>query len=252
MLSGMANVVVITGGGRGIGAECAVAFGRAGWDVGVGYRTDAVAAAQVVAKIEAMGRRAVACRADVSSESDVVAFFAAVDRELGALGALVNNAGIVDVPSRIADMGAERLERIMSVNVVGAFLCAREAVRRMSTSYGGSGGAIVNVSSGATKVGSPGEYVDYAASKGAIDVLTLGLAREVGPEGIRVNAVRPGIIKTEIHARGGQADKPERLGATVPLGRSGEPAEVAPAIVWLCSNEASYVNGAILDVTGGR
>jgi NAD(P)-dependent dehydrogenase (short-subunit alcohol dehydrogenase family) len=191
-------------------------------------------------------------QADVSLEDDVAELFGRVDAELGPLGALVNNAGIAAPPRRVDELDAARLARMMAVNVIGPFLCAGQAVRRMSRRHGGSGGSIVNVSSGATRVGSPGEYVDYAASKAAVETMTLGLAKEVGGEGIRVNAVRPGIIDTEIHARTGQPDKPTRLAPTVPLGRPGTPGEVAAAVTWLCGDEAGYVSGAVLDVTGGR
>ena len=229
-----------------------MAFARNGWDVAVGYQRDDDAAGYVVAEVEALGQHGVAIGVDVASESDVIGLFERARNELGEVQAIVNNAGIVDVPCRLDEMNVARIKRMMSVNIIGTFLCAREAVRTMSTRHGGGGGAIVNVSSGATKIGSPGEYIDYAASKGAIEVLTIGLAKEVGGEGIRVNAVRPGIIETDIHARGGQPDKPERLAKSVPNGRAGKPHEVAAAIQWLCTDEASYVNGAILDVTGGR
>jgi len=248
----MARIVVITGGGRGIGAACARAFARAGWDVAVGYVGDRPAAEAVAEEVRGEGRRALAVAGDVAREADVVALFSRVDAELGRLGALVNNAGIAAEPRRVEELDARRLERMMAVNVVGAFLCAREAVRRMSTGRGGAGGAIVNVSSGAARIGSPGEYVDYAASKAAVDTMTLGLAKEVAAEGVRVNAVRPGVIETDIHARTGQPDKPARVGPNVPLGRAGRPEEVAAAVLWLAGDEASYVTGAILDVTGGR
>ncbi len=248
----MANVAIVTGGSRGIGAAVVQALAEGGWDVAVGYHSDGEAARAVVGRVEALGRRAIACRLDVGDEEQVVALFDRVRTQLGAPRALVNNAGIVAPPSRLDDMSAERIQQMFKVNVLGAFLCAREAVRAMSTHHGGSGGAIVNVSSGATKVGSPAEYVDYAASKGALEVLTLGLAKETGGEGIRVNAVRPGIIDTEIHARNDQPDKPARLASTVPLGRAGSPEEVAAAVCWLCSDASSYVSGAILDVAGGR
>ena len=243
---------MVTGGGRGIGAACALGLARAGWDVAVVYVADADAARAVVGAVAAEGRRALAVQADVSLEDDVAELFGRVDAELGPLGALVNNAGIAAPPRRVDELDAARLARMMAVNVIGPFLCAGQAVRRMSRRHGGSGGSIVNVSSGATRVGSPGEYVDYAASKAAVETMTLGLAKEVGGEGIRVNAVRPGIIDTEIHARTGQPDKPTRLAPTVPLGRPGTPGEVAAAVTWLCGDEAGYVSGAVLDVTGGR
>jgi len=248
----MERIAVVTGGGRGIGAACALGLARAGWDVAVVYVADADAARAVVGAVAAEGRRALAVQADVSLEDDVAELFGRVDAELGPLGALVNNAGIAAPPRRVDELDAARLARMMAVNVIGPFLCAGQAVRRMSRRHGGSGGSIVNVSSGATRVGSPGEYVDYAASKAAVETMTLGLAKEVGGEGIRVNAVRPGIIDTEIHARTGQPDKPTRLAPTVPLGRPGTPGEVAAAVTWLCGDEAGYVSGAVLDVTGGR
>ena len=206
----------------------------------------------MVTACQAAGARAVAVRADVSHEPDVLALFQRVDHELGTVGVLVNNAGVVDVRARVDEMGLERLERMMAVNVVGPFLCAREAVRRMSTRHGGSGGVIVNVSSAASRLGSPGQYVDYAASKGALDTMTLGLAREVSGEGIRVNCVRPGIIDTDIHASGGQPDKAAERGPHSPIGRAGRAVEIAAAVAWLCSDAASYVTGAVLDVTGGN
>jgi NAD(P)-dependent dehydrogenase (short-subunit alcohol dehydrogenase family) len=218
----------------------------------VGYRVDGDAAGAVAARCQALGARAIAVAADVSREAEVVGMFAAVDASLGPMGALVNSAGVVDRPVRVADMTAERIVRMFAVNVVGSFLCAREAVRRMSTRTGGPGGAIVNVSSAASRLGSPAEYVDYAASKGAIDTMTVGLAREVADEGIRVNAVRPGLIATDIHASGGQPDRVGRLAPLVPMQRGGTALEVAHAIAWLCSAEASYVTGALLDVAGGR
>jgi NAD(P)-dependent dehydrogenase (short-subunit alcohol dehydrogenase family) len=245
------SVAVVTGGSRGIGAATAELLAAAGWDVCVGYRKDADAAQRVVTACQAHGVRAVAAAGDIGTETEVLALFVAADA-LGPVGALVNNAGIVDVATRVDAMSAERITEMMRVNVVGSFLCAREAVRRMSTGRGGNGGAIVNVSSAASRVGSPGMYVDYAASKGAIDTMTLGLAKEVAADGIRVNAVRPGIVDTDIHASGGQPDRANRAGAQTPLGRPGQPDEIARAIVWLCSDEASYVTGAILDVSGGR
>ena len=248
----MSRVIVITGAGRGIGAATAVLAARVGFDVCVNYRSDAAAAHTIVAEIERTGRRAVAIQADVGSESDVVRLFDAADRQLGRLTALVNNAGILETQMRLESMPADRLERIFRTNVVGSLLCAREAVKRMSVRHGGSGGAIVNVSSAAARLGSPDEYVDYAASKGAIDTFTIGLAREVGAEGIRVNAVRPGLIHTDMHALGGEPGRVERLRASVPLRRGGTSDEVARSILWLLSDEAAYVNGAIVDVTGGR
>lgn len=244
-------VAVVTGGSRGIGAATAPLLADAGFDICLSYRQDADAAAAVVAMCETRGVRARAVAADVSVEADVLQLFEAAD-ELGPLGVLVNNAGITGRKARVDELSAERIERMVAVNVVGAFLCAREAVRRLSTAHGGSGGAIVNVSSAAARLGSPGEYVDYAATKGAIDTLTLGLSKEVAAEGIRVNAVRPGLIKTDIHASGGQPDRVERMSDTVPMGRGGEAHEVARAIAWLCSDEASYVTGTLLDVSGGR
>jgi NAD(P)-dependent dehydrogenase (short-subunit alcohol dehydrogenase family) len=247
----MADVAVVTGGSRGIGAATAQLLARRGWSVCLSYRQDREAADKVVADCEALGVAALAIRADVADAAQVAAVFAAAD-ELGRLGALVNNAGIAGPRARVDELTAERIERMLAVNVVGAFLCAGEAVRRMSTRHGGTGGCIVNVSSGAARIGSPGEYVDYAASKGAVDTMTLGLAREVADEGIRVNAVRPGVIETEIHATYGQPDKPQQRGGSVPMRRPGQADEVAEAIVWLCSPESSYVTAAILDVTGGR
>lgn len=246
------GVAVVTGGSRGIGAVTAVELARNGWDVCLSYRADDEAAAGVLTRCEAAGARAVAVRADVASHADVTALFAAADR-LGPLSVLVNNAGIVDRKTRVDEMSPERLERMFAVNVVGAFLCAGAAVRRMSTRYGGGGGAIVNVSSVASRLGSPGEYVDYAASKGAIDTMTIGLAKEVAAEGIRVNAVRPGVIDTEIHASAGQPGRAALVGATSPLGRPGTALEVAAAILWFCLPESSsYATAAFLDIAGGR
>jgi NAD(P)-dependent dehydrogenase (short-subunit alcohol dehydrogenase family) len=248
----MSQLALITGGGRGIGAETARLLAGRGWDVCVSYRTDADAAAGVVADCERLGQRALAVRADVSVDEDIAALFKRCDVELGTLDALVNNAGIVAPKSRVDEMDRARLEKMMTVNVVGPMLCAGEAVRRMSTRYDGNGGVIVNVSSVAARIGSPGEYVDYAASKGAIDTMTIGLAREVAEEGIRVNCARPGVIDTEIHASGGQPDRAQRQAVNIPLKRPGQPGEVAAAIAWLCSPEASYVTWALLDVAGGR
>ncbi|WP_437298231.1 SDR family oxidoreductase [Sorangium sp. So ce426] len=248
----MADIMLITGGSRGIGAATALLAASRGYAVAVSYLRDEGAAASVVDEIRAHGGAALAIAADVSREEDVVRLFQTVDRDLGPIAALVNNAGVVDRQARLEDMTAARVERILSTNVVGSFLCAREAVRRMSTLRGGKGGAIVNVSSRASQLGSPGEYIDYAASKAAVDTLTIGLAKEVAAEGIRVNAVRPGIIATDIHASGGDPGRVERLQASLPLGRAGSPEEVAHAILWLASSESSYCTGSLLDVAGGR
>jgi NAD(P)-dependent dehydrogenase (short-subunit alcohol dehydrogenase family) len=246
------GVLMVTGGGRGIGAATARLAARRGYAVCVNYLRDRAAAEAVVRDIRAGGGQAVAVRGDVAVEADVVQLFQECDRALGPLTALVNNAGIVERQSRVEAMDAARLQRMFATNVVGAFLCAREAIRRMSTKHGGQGGAIVNVSSGAARLGSPGEYVDYAASKGAIDTMTLGLAKELAAEGIRVNCVRPGFVHTDIHASGGEPNRIERLRDSIPMKRGGDPEEVARAVLWLLSDEASYSTGAILDVTGGR
>ena len=245
------SVALVTGGGRGIGAATSVALARAGWDVCIGYLRDSAAADAVRAQCEALGVRAVVAAGDVATDDGVAAAFAVADA-LGPLGCLVNNAGIVDVAARVDQMSTARIERMMAVNVVGPFLCAREASKRMARSKGGAGGVIVNVSSTGSRIGSPNNYVDYAASKGAIDTMTLGLAKELANDGVRVNAVRPGIVATDIHASGGQPDRAAQMGPQIPMGRAGEPDEIAAAIVWLCSEEASYVTGAILDVSGGR
>jgi NAD(P)-dependent dehydrogenase (short-subunit alcohol dehydrogenase family) len=248
----MNQVLLITGGSRGIGAATALLAARQGYVVAVNYRQDAAAAGQVVASIQGSGGQARAIQADVSSESDVERMFREVGQQLGTPTALVNNAGILEQQTRVEHLDANRLRRIFETNVIGTFLCAREAVRCMSTRHGGQGGSIVNVSSRAAVLGSAGEYVDYAASKGAVDTLTVGLAHEVAGEGIRVNGVRPGLITTEMHASGGEPERVARLAPGVPMGRGGRPEEVARAILWLLSEEASYTTGAILDVSGGR
>ena len=245
------GVLLVTGGSRGIGAAVARSAAKAGWAVCLTYRDDAASAAEVTAGIEADGGVAVAVRCDVSVEDDVLAAFAAAE-SLGPLTALVANAGIVGARARVDELTAERVQRMLAVNVLGTVLCCREAVRRMSTRHGGNGGAITLVSSAASRLGSPGEYVDYAATKGAVDSLGVGLAREVAAEGIRVNVVRPGIIDTDIHASGGQPDRVERLGPGVPMGRAGRADEVAAAVLWLLDDAAGYCTGSILDVAGGR
>lgn len=247
-----APVMLVTGGSRGIGAACCRQAAAQGWDVAVNYTRDAAAAERVAAAVRAAGRRAITVQADVADEAQVLAMFARVDAELGRLGALVNNAGVVDQPSRVDGMDLARLRRMFDTNILGSFLCAREALLRMSTRHGGAGGSIVNLSSAAAKLGSPGQYVDYAASKGAIDTFTLGLAREVATEGVRVNAVRPGIIDTEIHASGGLPERARELAPQVPMKRAGSADEVAAAVLWLVSDAASYVTGTVIDVTGGR
>jgi NAD(P)-dependent dehydrogenase (short-subunit alcohol dehydrogenase family) len=246
------GVLMVTGGGRGIGAATARLAASRGYAVCVNYQRNREAAEAVAAGIRAAGGRAAAIAGDVSSENDVVQLFRESDRVLGPLAGLVNNAGIVAPMARVEAMDAARLQRMFATNVVGAFLCAREAIRRLSTRHGGKGGAIVNISSGAARLGSPGEWVDYAASKGAIDTMTLGLAKELAGDGIRVNCVRPGFVHTDIHAAGGEPNRIERLRDSIPMKRGGDPEEVARAVLWLLSDEASYSTGAILDVTGGR
>ena len=244
--------MIVTGGGRGIGAATARLAAKRGYAVCVNYLRDRASADTVVQDIRDDGGTAIAVPGDVASEKDVVHLFESCDRSLGPLTALVNNAGIVATKARVDSIDAARLQRMFQINVVGSFLCAREAIKRMSTRHGGKGGAIVNVSSGAARLGSPGEWVDYAASKGAIDTMTIGLSKELADDGIRVNCVRPGFVNTGIHAGAGEPDRIDRLRATIPMKRGGEPEEVARAILWLLSDEASYSTGAILDVTGGR
>ena len=248
----MQPIVLITGGSRGIGAATALLAARKGYAVAVNYTSNSLAADEVVRQIRDGGGSAITVQADVAVESQVLALFDKIDAKLGPLSSLVNNAGVVDVACRVGTMTVDRLQRMFNTNIIGSFVCAREAVKRMSTRHGGSGGSIVNVSSAASRVGSPGQYVDYAASKGAIDTFTLGLAKEVAAEGIRVNAVRPGIIATDIHASGGEPDRAQRLATQLPMQRPGTALEVAQAIVWLMGVDASYTTGALLDVSGGR
>ena len=248
----MSKVVLITGASRGIGAATARLAARQGYAVCVNYRQSKGDAESVVAAIEAEGGRAFAVEADVSVEPDVILMFEACDRRFGRLDALVNNAGILETQTRLDAIDTARLHRVFATNVFGAFSCARQAVRRMSTRLGGTGGAIVNVSSAAARLGAPNEYVDYAASKAAVDALTIGLAKEVADEGVRVNAVRPGLIYTDIHASGGEPGRVDRVKATVPMKRGGTSDEVARAILWLLSDDASYTTGSFIDVAGGR
>jgi NAD(P)-dependent dehydrogenase (short-subunit alcohol dehydrogenase family) len=248
----LGKVLIITGGSRGIGAAVALLAASQGYAVAVNYTANSLAADEVVRHIRASGGNAITVQADVSVEADVLAMFQKVDAKLGSLTALVNNAGVVDMTSRIDAMSLERLQRMFAVNVFGSFMCAREAVKRMSTRYQAEGGTIVNVSSAAARLGAPGQYVDYAAAKGAIDTFTVGLAKEVAAEGIRVNAVRPGIIDTEIHASGGLPNRVRDLAPQVPMQRAGTAAEVAEAIMWLISEKSGYTTGTIIDVAGGR
>ncbi|WP_224994909.1 SDR family oxidoreductase [Cesiribacter sp. SM1] len=246
------KTILITGGSRGIGAATAVLAAARGYQVGINYLENEIAAERTVAFIKRNGGRAEAFAADVSSEKEVVALFESIDSRMGYLHALVNNVGILEPQMRVEAMGGERLQRIFYHNVISCFMCSREAIRRMSTKRGGAGGAIVNVSSIAARTGAPGEYVDYAASKGAVDTFTLGLAKEVADEGVRVNGVRPAFIYTDIHASGGEPDRVDRIRESIPMKRGGKPEEVAQAILWLLSGEASYSTGTFIDITGGR
>lgn len=248
----MSKVLLVTGGSRGIGAAVALLAAKQDYAVAVNFNGNQAAADAVVTQIRDEGGRAICVQADVSDEAAVLAMFARVDAELGRLTALVNNAGVVDMPSRVDAMSVARLRRMFDINVLGSFICAREAVLRMSTRHGGQGGCIVNLSSAAARIGSPGQYVDYASAKGAIDTFTMGLAKEVAVEGIRVNAVRPGIIDTDIHASGGIPDRVAQMAPLVPMQRAGSAHEVAEAVVWLLSDASSYTTGAVVDVTGGR
>ena len=248
----MNEVLIVTGGSRGIGAATARIAGRSGYAVCVNFLKNKAAAKQIVDKINAGGGHAIAVGADISKEEEVLELFSTVDDSLGKISALVNNAGILERQMRIEDMDEKRLNRVFITNITGSILCAREAVKRMSIKNGGNGGTIVNLSSAAARLGSPGEYIDYAASKGAIDTFTRGLAQEVAEDGIRVNAVRPGVIETDIHASGGEPGRVERIKDTIPLKRGGQPEEVAKAIMWLLSSESSYTTGSLLEVSGGR
>ena len=245
-------IAVVTGGSRGIGAATCLLLASQGFDVAIGYRSEAEAAASVLAGCQANGAKAIAVQVDVAEAAEIASFFSTVDRDLGRLDVLINNAGVVDQAQRVDEYSPERLQRMFRVNVSGSFLCAGEAVRRMSTNFGGRGGVIINVGSAAARLGAPNEYVDYAASKAAIDTLTIGLSKEVAAEGIRVNCVRPGIVETDIHASGGQPNRAAEKASLIPLQRPGQVHEIASAIAWMCSAGASYTTGAILDVSGGR
>ena len=248
----MNKIMIITGGSRGIGAATALLAAERGFDVAVNYASNQAAADAVVKSIQAKGRRAFALKGDVGSEADMLKLFEACDKQLGTLTCLVNNAGVVDVKARLDQMSVARWQRMFNVNVIGSMICAREAIKRMSSKHGGKGGTIVNLSSAAARLGAGGQYVDYATAKGAIDTFTLGLAREVASEGIRVNAVRPGIIDTEIHASGGEPNRVEQSKGMVPMQRGGTAQEIANAILWLASDESTYTTGAVIDSTGGR
>ncbi len=248
----MTRNILITGASRGIGRAVAVECGARGWSVGVNYAGNEKAASETVAAVEKAGGRAIAIKGDVANEADVIAMFDAVTNAFGPLNGVVNNAGIVAPASKVADMSVERLTRMFAVNVTGAYLVAREAARRMGTDRCGKGGSLVNISSVASRLGSPNEYVDYAGSKGAVDVMTIGLSKELAPAGIRVNAIRPGLIDTEIHASGGDPERAFRLAVNVPMARPGKAGEVADSILWLLSDQSSYVTGALIDVSGGR
>ncbi|MCC8343352.1 SDR family oxidoreductase [Pseudomonas stutzeri] len=248
----MSRVMLITGASRGIGAATARLAAQQGYALCLNYHQRADAANAVLKQVRGLGVTAIAVQADVADEPQVLHMFEAIDREFGRLDVLVNNAGMLEQQMRLEQMDAARWTRVLGANVIGSFLCAREAIKRMSTRHGGRGGAIVNLSSVAARLGAPGEYIDYAAAKGAIDSMTLGLAKEVASEGIRVNAVRPGVIHTDIHAAGGEPDRVERVKASVPMGRGGQAEEIAEAILWLASEQASYTSGALLDVAGGR
>ena len=246
------SVCLVSGASRGIGRACALLAAERGFDVAVNYHRDAAAAAEVVAAVQALGRRAIAVQADVSNEEQVLAMFGRIDAELGRLTALINNAGMVAPKARLVEMSMARWRSMFDVNVIGTLLCAREAAKRMSLNHAGRGGVIVNLGSVASRIGSPGQYTDYAASKGAVDTLTLGLSKELAADGIRVNCVRPGIIDTDIHASGGEPDRAQASAPLIPLQRPGTAREIAAAVLWLLSDEASYTTGAIVDVAGGR